>query len=483
MVFHNSSVCFKIFLFLLILTLPSDALCAREDTAYLSLRKTAVSKGKTHTYIVKKGDTVSNIIWIKLGAKHKDVYRILKIVKRLNPKIKNINTIYPGQALLLPGKDILETMKRGKSAIGKGFVGGTTKVKAKPFIPRKNYLPVIRHVINRLDGSVTTAGNYYIPIPPAGQVTVSCSMVPVVELDDGSKILLDFTSRIPEDFKKMIESTWKNYSIVRSTKGLFFLIEKIISKSKAYSFGKFGKYLEIGENPKIEILLDWMISSKISADGKQYLHGLNVVKDRSQLLPRSIKKYAKKNGLTITEIITGSGLASTTDENYPDPYFCTINSITNRELANSLLTTLGYTPTKNVEVKIFESTRDGFDMSVKADLLFKIKDENVIINFRKLSQQFTNIFRKRGTRIIFISEREQKKTVVQKVLYAMNIPFSSNDFKFSIPERASKPRMTIHLPATKIVRNKSFIYIADFDMDREIYRLLNRKWGVNLVKY
>lgn len=471
--------CFPVILILLILAVPSYASGVKEDTAHLSFKKTAVSKEKLHSYVVERGDIVSNIIRVQLGVAHGDIYRILKIVKRLNPKIKNINRIRPGQTLTLPGRNVLKTARRGSTAATGEEISG----KATPFMPIENHMPVIRHMINRLDGSVTTAGNYYIPIPPAGQVTINCSMVPVVELDDGSRILLDFSSQIPEDLNKMIESTWKNYSIVNK-RGIFSALRKIIDISKSHSFKKFGKYVKVGETPRIRILLDWLVSNKISDEGKPCLHGLNLVKDRSRLLPLPIKRYAEKNDLTITEIIEKSGVASATDEDYPALHFPTINSGTNRELADSLLTTLGYTPARNVEVKIFDSAKDGFDLSVNADLLLMIEGGCVIINLTKLPQQFINIFQKMGTKIIFISESEEKKRVTQKVLDAMNIPFIFGNFKFSIPEKAHKPRTIIHIPAIKVTKNKDyFCHLVDFNIDREIQELLHRKWGVNLIKY
>jgi len=242
--------------------------------------------------------------------------------------------------------------------------------------------------------------------------------------------------------------------------------------------------VKVGKTPQLKILLDWLVSSKTPAKEKPRLHGLNLVRNHSHLLPQPIKKYAEKNNLTITEIMEKSGIANATDENYTVSYFPTINSGTNRELTVSLLTTLGYTPTKNTEVKVFDSIKDGFDLSVKADLLIRSEGKSVIVNFKKIPQQFINIFKKRGTKIIFISEREQKKEVVQKVLYAMNIPFSTSNFEFSIPEKVNNPRAIIYLPAIKVRIDKNTTYhFVDFDVDDEINGLLHKKWGVNLIKY
>ncbi len=482
---RNISACLPVILLLLILTIPSDALCAKEDTAYLLFKKTAISKDELQTYIVKKGDIVTRIIYRQLGVKYGDIYRILNIVKRLNPKIKNMDRILPGQKLTLPGKNVLKTtVNDDASATGRETSHKDARIEAIPLIPKENYLPVIRNTINHLSGSAITDGNYYIPIPPAGQVTINCSTVPVVELDDGSRILLDLSSQIPDDLKKMIESTWKNYSIVRSKKGIFPLLEEIISKSKTYTFKKFGKHMKVGKTPQLKIWLDWLVSSKISTKEKPHLHGLNLVRNDSNLLPQPIKKYAGKNDLTITEIMAESGIVNDADENYTVSYLPTINSSTNRELAVFLLTTLGYTPAKNTEVKVFDSISDGFNLSIKADLLIRSEDKNVIINFKKIPKQFINIFKKKGMKIIFISEREQKREVVQKVLYAMNIPFSADNFEFLIPEKENNPRAIIYLPAIKVRTDKdAFYHFVDFDVDNEINGLLHKKWGVNLIRY
>jgi hypothetical protein len=97
-----------VFLFVTILYCPSPAISQKnEDTAQLSFQKTAISKKKLDTYTVKKGDWIFNIIRQKFGGTEKDILKILKQVKRLNPKIKNIHKINPGQKLILPSEELL----------------------------------------------------------------------------------------------------------------------------------------------------------------------------------------------------------------------------------------------------------------------------------------------------------------------------------------------------------------------------------------
>ena len=89
----------------------------------------------------------------------------------------------------------------------------------------------------------------------------------------------------------------------------------------------------------------------------------------------------------------------------------------------------------------------------------------------------------RGTETIILDGGETKKSVIERVLQAANIPFSFSSFSFSVPEKTDKPTGTISFPAFKITRDKGNFYLIDFDMDREIYGLLNNKWEVNLIRY
>ena len=91
--------------------------------------------------------------------------------------------------------------------------------------------------------------------------------------------------------------------------------------------------------------------------------------------------------------------------------------------------------------------------------------------------------RTRGTETISLDAGETKKSVIEKVLKAANTPFSFVSFSFSVPEKTDKPAGTISFPAFKITRDKGDFYLIDFDIDHDIYGLLNNKWEVNIVRY
>src|SRR5664280_1437645 len=83
-----------------------QTVAAKEDTAQITLKKTAVHQKKLYTYIVKKGDLLSTIIRNIPGITEKDISNNYQLVKELNPTIADFNNLEPGQLLVLPGKSV-----------------------------------------------------------------------------------------------------------------------------------------------------------------------------------------------------------------------------------------------------------------------------------------------------------------------------------------------------------------------------------------
>src|SRR5512145_2763526 len=267
----------------------SQALAANEDTAHLTFSKTAVSKKYFQNYTVQKGDVLSAIVRRLPGITEKDIPRYYQMTKELNPDIADLDRLYEGQTIRLPGKSqaIAETtapppafaasgskdagsqayrVKKGDSLIrivhrelrisshtqnalleikslnpnindvNRIYVGqiirlpeGQTPAKASfaaavkkdiapagekvqviapqdesqaqdtkdgtakesIILPPAERMAVVKHIITQMNGSMMTNGNYYLPVSRTEQLTIDCSVIPVVELDQKTTIFLD----------------------------------------------------------------------------------------------------------------------------------------------------------------------------------------------------------------------------------------------------------------------------------------------------
>ncbi len=564
-----------VFVFILIIFSASlfyQPVAAKEDTAQIKLKKTAVSSKKLYTYTVKKGDVLSTIIknipgvitdedtariyeltrelnpnipdlekleegqtlilpgkpftetaepqaeqttgiTSKLSAATPKYYRIkrgdtlykiirrqlkdstniskmLRTIKSMNPSIKNVNRIYAGTVIKLPGKTVYVKATEEKPAFQETVVilhPETTsrpekiiEVKEKKMMPPEARLAALKQIIAQMNGSMTTTGNYYLPIPKAGQVTIDCSKIPVVEFDDNTTVFVDLQNIAQSNLKKMISDNWTNYYLVKPEKDddVMSVLRKIINTSKYYRMTKSEKPLVTGTMPQVEILVDWVIT-KSAAQQPQIIQGLRSIYEDNLLLPRSIKNFFQKSGLIITEISDETGIVGKPEEVYSLPPIPVFSTTSAKDFTYDLVTFLGLSAEKDVDIQIFDTAKDGFNLSIKADVLAKNGDKKYFIHSQNLSQQFKNALRDIGNETIFVSDSNSPKNNMENILRGINVPFTSDNFIFSGLGRSQAP-YTVKFNGTKINQN---LYVIDFDIDQELRGLLTEVWSANIAKY
>ncbi len=350
-------------------------------------------------------------------------------------------------------------------------------------MPPEARLAVLKHVIVQMNGSITTTGNYYLPIPQAGQVTIDCSKIPLIEFDDNTTVFIDLENRAHDNLKKMILNNWKNYYLVKVDKNddVFTILEKVINTTKSYRMMKSEKPLMAGTVPLAEVMVDWVIVKSLPHQHPQTIQGLRSIYENNLLLPRSIKDYYQNNGLIITEISGETGLAEKPEEIYslsPVPVFPTTSV---KDFSYALITDLGLNAEKDVDIQIFDTVKDGFNLSIKADVLVRNGDKKYIISSQNFSQQFINALKQAGNEPIFISDSDSPKNNMENILRGINIPFNSDNFTFSGLSKNQAP-YTLKFSGTKIKTNQD-LYVVDFDIDQGLRGLLQEVWSANIAKY
>ncbi len=166
------------------------------------------SKTPSRQYSIREGDSISLIILAELDVAPEKALSTYRLLRRLNPDIADMNQLPAGQLLNLP-----QTSRRGPS-------GGRThsnrraptgdRPVSNPCKPSRSTGDALRGAAREGyadhgaavgnhpaghppdEGTLTAAGNYFIPLKDNAQVTIDCSLIPVVELDDGSTVLARF---------------------------------------------------------------------------------------------------------------------------------------------------------------------------------------------------------------------------------------------------------------------------------------------------
>ena len=447
----------------------------------------ATASAGSQKYQVKKGDSLIKIINRHLNIKA-GITKVLNLVKSMNPRISNVNKIYIGQTILLPGQTIyVQTPDETKIAQQTGDTQSEAEkiieTKSMNVMPKEAKLTLMKHILTQMNISVSSSGNYYLPISKTGQITIDCRKIPVIEFDDKTTVFLDWDNRLNKNLRKMILDKWKNFSIIKVDKkdDIIVLLKKVFSTTKIYSISKRETPITTGSSPSVEIIVDWVIF-KADANQKQSLaQGLRFVEGNNLLLPNAIKNYAKQNGLIITEINKETGLARKPEEIYSLPSMTVFPRNSAKDFSYALVDYLGFDATKDADVKVFNMDKDGFNLSVKADIMLKTADKKFIILSRGIPSQFIDYFKKERYGMIFVADSDPPKVLMEKILSSLAVPSTSGYFTFSGTDK-NQAHYVFGFTGTKIKTDKN-LYVIDFAIDEGLRGLISELWQANIARY
>jgi hypothetical protein len=230
----------------------------------------------------------------------------------------------------------------------------------------------------------------------------------------------------------------------------------------------------------MEMMIDWLIVKPIPGQqSKSVVQGLRPIHENNILVPKSVKNYAQKNGLMITEFSEETGIVGKPEELYslpPIPVFPTTSA---KDFSYALVSYLGLSAEKDIDIQLFDTVKDGFNLSIKADVLVNKEDKKYVVYSQSLSQQFTNALKQAGHETIFISETDSPKNIMENILSGLGIPFTYENFAFSGPEKNQAP-YALKFSGTKINQD---LYVVDFDFDSELRGLLQEVWSAKIARY
>lgn len=446
-------------------------------------------------YRIMEGDSISRIILSEMKLNPADALPAYRIIRKLNPTIQDMNQLPVGQTLRLPaapGRSDLPPaapLAPGRPDLPPPLPPAsapltTEKIGADAGAIADSLLGIIRPVIVRMQGAVTVTGSYFIPLQETTQITIDCSQIPVVEMDDGTTVLLDYGNHLSENLKGVIRQIWKNYAFLTAEelRGELGGLPVIVNHSRNYRMVRTDKPLELTARPEILLFPDWVITGRTTARGAAYRQGLFLLEPGERPLPAEVRAFIEKSGVAVTEIAQERAVSSAETPPEARPAFADLRELKGVAFVERLLTTLGEPPLRNAEVAVFDQTRNGFNLSVTADLLVRKGEKRFILIAKRLPDQFIQILREAGTGVILIGEAAQVRNLIEGVLQGLGIPVSFGYFSFRIPDEGKRPRLTGSFSTLRTITEGEPVYLIDFDMPSAVLPFLNGGRG-RVVRY
>ena len=375
-------------------------------------------------YRVKSGDNLIKIINKKYSIPINNLYEdYLGQLKKLNPDIKNLNYIYPGQKIRLPIyspkvargtiEEIPQKLKHDHDALKQ-----INKEKGDH----------LKKIFTLIGEEWVEQGKHFIPLKTGGQIDLNTETYPVINLRNGNKVIVDLYNNLPEKMADLIRSNWDNYHIVHITENddLMSSVGRILSVSGYDRVYTRDESLVFEDGFKIEITADWIIRLLPEASNNdENIICLNMTHEVTEALSPSLKNYLMSHGVKIID--------------YPEPRNNeeivtapkTVNLDENKNtIIEKVLELADQSYSSGFDIPIYKGEDSDFNLIIKADYFFSRKGKDYIIDLKGVGDDVDSLLKEHSYTVLNLAEEQDPYKLTVKILDFLGIDFNDNEHTF-----------------------------------------------------
>ncbi|MEW6616670.1 MAG: LysM domain-containing protein [Thermodesulfobacteriota bacterium] len=473
----------------------------------------ASSSIREHT--VKPGQNLSSILLdIYKVPKHLVFKKYINLFLKLNPTIKDPNLLIVHKKILVPVYESISEKenKLVEEKAAKPSIAEETNLEKNPSIPTETKdkaasvkiektIPFrtesglegikdfIRTIFKNTGDHYIDKGNYYIPIPGGGELTLDNETFPILEMKSGGKVIIDVGDQLPAKIEKLIESNWKDYKIINIQKyeSIESILNRLLTLSGHYSITRGDKPLILKGKITTTIWSDWVIFKEKDSLFKNRVYVVNIIDRKEKEVPLTIKDYIESFGVRVIDIFSDAkkeqGQYQKKAITGEEEEIISLDSSNNNVLIRALLTLIDQPFTVGVKLPLSSTSSSGFNVGITADIFLKRGTRDCIISLNDLPEDIAEMLAENKLRILEVQKNEAPESVISKVLGFLGIEFSSSTFEFDTAQKGNPHNITIAIPGFLLQGNDlPKILLIKANVDKNIASFLKEK-GIKAVRY
>ncbi|MDY6974333.1 MAG: LysM domain-containing protein, partial [Thermodesulfobacteriota bacterium] len=419
---------------------------------------------------VKPGDSLIRVAKGRYKIPQSDLYsEYLRVVKKMNPSIEDLNTIYPGQKIRLPvySPEIVRKPIEPADPPSHRQMAGQKRIN-----PVGYELGVI---FSEMGEKWLQAGQHFIPLKSGGLIDLKAESFPIVSLQTGLRVIVDLSNSLPDRMTRLIESSRGNYRVVRLTEedDLRSSLDKIIAVCSYPKVFRQGEALELGGDIHHRITGDWIITPpKSGSSERPGFLVINLIDAHTAATPELVKDYVKGLGVKIIDYPPGDDdTLDLIDEVAPlngkkDP----------SSLVETVLDITKHSFTTHVKVPVYQGQEANFKLIVKADFLLKIKGKDALIDLTGLAPEIIALLREQQFSVLQLAAEKEPLTVIAKTLEFIDIHFKPGPHSFMAIARDDSQNITFTLPGLVFADLRGdAVLVTSLSLPDEIAALLSQR--------
>ena len=437
-------------------------------------------------YVVKPGDSLTMVVYGKYKIQPKYLYdEYLNLVQKFNPTLKNFDVIHPNQVIRLPifsPKIVRMPIKvtKEKRALKKTEITPSEDTEQIISLRKK-----LRDIFNQMDEEWVDTGKQFIPLKAGGQIQLKAESFPVLNLQNGIRLIIDLKNELPEDISQLILADWEDYGIVHLTTDdtLKSAIDKILADSYYYKILKSGEQFKIrSRDIDISIAGDWVIiPHKGEKNIPEKIAVISFINSSSEQTPEVIRAYLKKLGI---RVIDYPGLPVPKDmvDDVNIQKKISIEKNIDFPLPTLLLNFAGQPFSRKVKIPVYRGKDSEFNLIIQADLFFNRHGKDCIIDITGLSPAIVSLLKKHQFLVLSLAGKKDLNRITELILDFLGLSYDSKPHHFLTADRDETRNIILTVSGISFYDQEGkHILATDKKMPAEIVSFLNQK-GYNLFE-
>ena len=379
---------------------------------------------KVENYTVQPGDALTRVIEGRYGIPAKKLYgEYLSLVKKLNPNIKNVNVILPGQRIKLP---IYSPELVRKPIIPERFQEKKQKPQKEKISPLATGLA---QVFSELGMDWIRTGQHFIPLSTGGQINLRAESFPVLNAPTGNRVIVDLYNDLPARVSDLIQSNWDIYRIVHVTaKDDLRSVLTRIFRACAFKDSDGTKHpLQFGGAIRLRITGDWILPVSLASSGKGPTTAVLTLREPYMpTVPWMIQDYLDGLGIKVIDYPAGDSFPEE-GESKPDLVKVPDDPLERTEM---LLHRLGQKFTRSLDIPVYQSEAAGVKLLIKADFYLKARGANAVIDFSGLGKKMVIFLKEHGFKVLSLHGVKDPLEILTRMLSFLGVPFDPGPHSF-----------------------------------------------------
>lgn len=454
----------------------------------------------TRSYTIQRGDTVSKLIANRFGGRYGNTTysQGLALFKAANPHIKDVNRIYAGQKIYMPDPSIREQswysalFDEAGNLVEKMADGAETESgepQPQPTVragselatpqPESEKTGPAAEAASAIGGRLLDKGTYFFPMKQGKDFELDLSRHPMIDLLNGSKVILTTQDRVMNVDLPLIQSYWENVKVVKVPDEATSqdILEAVFSAFSSEASTNRLAFDDGGIN--ISISAKW-IRTEPSVDGRVPRHScITPITSDSERTHDAIVRYLDQNDIVVKEILSGAPEAARPPLHMEvTKNIDIIDGSSQKALIESFATLMGFNYSPNTSISFPYA---GIQVQALSNLLSFGNGREILIDFGDLYGDAVNAIRDTGLEILQINIDAGPVEIIQRLMKTAGMAYTASPVFYGA-NRSAEFNTAISVSGILIPMDNGENRLFTERNIPELIRMFIRDQGIRLIR-